>query len=1053
MDLVLTIVIGLLIFYLFCKKIFKKKVSKKKVLKKEEYTDPIQTVIDEMKKKNSMDTLGEYFYVTLSAGYRNNERVKNAYADQEAKILYGETLDKIKSFTSLADLNIWWNSQPSNLRKIAYLVKYKRMVTDGLRFAFILSDESNKDKLQLLFENSPLNKNPVVIRAYEKKRKELYTPLVDAAIARLKTGNNGKQDLDYFNQITQDILDFSETDDYLTSYNKISLRKFYTNELGTKLSNFVSGGKPNETGLNSSDKQMAYYNWLSELDNYWLRLPEWVRKYNEGKPGSLSKIFQFNWKKNFKKVRDLYTAELGLKYKLTDLSEFHNKVPQRVKMFSRYQKKYKSVFQVVYNRAKSEMLKQIKGSKNRNVLVDFRIRSEGDSNYQGFFGIGSNIHADAPSILTKFWEKYDALTISEKQEALDNIKNTVENAKDGVSVFFELLRLWEDLEKIPTKEDSEGNDVPDTIYAHHNWISRLHKSSGRFSTSFSSDSNDSNKRSDTKDTEIHNVYIEYIKQYKDVEYKNFEDSLNITVGIGEVAGLSNITGIFSDSYFRDFIFKNQGIYNTMYNKIVAKWNEVFTDFAVKCFPDSDQVVQYVFYKTRWEAILNNIYYDLIGYENVQKIENAYTSNPKIKEQVIKEISSIISVIVLEAFINMLPKKFQNDTEIQKAYESRVVQSLETDMKSYASIVALLEYWLGIKSLFRNLQAVKDLFHSVAITLMEKDIYGEKINPSEMGWDRSNIESGTGANSVNDLLLYWISIMDYKVIQNNTAYEEIIKTHLKYLFPIEVGRINGVETLTKYWFGSHKMIRKRYRQLTWNTFFTRLEELYKKDMSGFKYPGQYENLVKYWRALDPIVRGQNFAWPTFFPIFEELVTNEIKTLKTTAQLEKKIWKHEDLLKYSAVLVEAYGKRINDLRVDEGMAKNVATLTKRGECPADFPYAFSLDDRYLPDSCCNHDPYINHKVGNVSCTNRLDCPYKAGCYMHTNLHCKSNSDCMAFNESLGETLKQGVKCDLLNGSCLYCPDGRQSPIGSPKCQWGAENDKFEHPKPTEFREIMP
>ena len=63
--------------------------------------------------------------------------------------------------------------------------------------------------------------------------------------------------------------------------------------------------------------------------------------------------------------------------------------------------------------------------------------------------------------------------------------------------------------------------------------------------------NKSNKRTDTKDTEIHNVYIEYINQYKDVEYKNFEDSLNITVGIGEVAGLSNITGIFSDSYFRD----------------------------------------------------------------------------------------------------------------------------------------------------------------------------------------------------------------------------------------------------------------------------------------------------------------------------------------------------------------------------------------------------------------------------------------------------------------------------------------------------------------------
>ena len=1048
MDLVLTIIIGLLIFYLFCKKIFKKKVSKK-----EEYTDPIQTVIDEMKKKNSMDTLGEYFYVSLSAGYRNNERVKKAYADQEAKILYGETLDKIKSFTSLADLNIWWNSQPSNLRKIEYIVKYKKMIADGLRFAFILSDESNKDKLRLLFENSPLNKNPVVIRAYEKKRKELYTPLVDAAIARLKTGNNGKQDLDYFNQITKDILDFSETDDYLTTYGKISLKQYYINELKVKLSNFISGGEPNESGLNTSDKQMAYYTWSTELDNYYLRLPQWVRDYKKGKVGSMQKAFEFNWRVNDRKVKQLYTAELGLKYKLGDLSEFHNKVPQRVKMFPLYQTKYVAVFTIVYNRAKSEMLKQIKKSKNRNVLVDFRIRSEGDSNYQGFFGIGNNIHADAPSILTKFWERYDALTVSEKQEALDNIKNTVENAKDGVSVFFELLRLWEDLEKIPTKEDSEGNNVPDTNYAHHNWISRLHKDSGRFSTAFSSASNDSNKRNDTKDTEIYNVYIEYLNQYKDVEYNNFEDSLNITVGIGEVAGLSNITGIFSDSYFREFIFKNQGVYNTIYNKIVAKWNEVFTDFAVKCFPDSDKVVQYVFYKTRWETILNNKYYDLIGHENVQKIENAYTSNPKIKEQVIKEIGSIVSVIVLEAFINMLPKKFQNDTEIQAAYETRVVQSLETDMKSYASMVALLEYWLGIKPLFRNLQAVKNLFHDVAISLMEKDIYGEKIDPGEMGWDRSNIVSGTGVYTVEDLLLYWVSIMDYKVIQNNPAYEEIIKTHLKYLFPLEVGRIQGVETLTKYWFGSDKMIRKRYRQLTWNTFFTRLEELYKRDMSEFKYPGQYENLVEYWRALDPIVRGQKFAWSTFFPIFEKLVKNEIKTLKTTGQLEKKIWKHQDLLKYSAVLVEAYGKRINDLRVDEGMAKNVSTLTKRGECPADFPYAFSLDDRYLPDSCCNHDPYINQDVGNVSCTNRVDCPYDAGCYMHTNLHCKSNSDCMAFNESLGEALKPGVKCDLVNGSCLYCPDGRQSPIGSPKCQWGAKNDNFQHPKPTEFNTIMP
>ena len=96
-------------------------------------------------------------------------------------------------------------------------------------FVFLLffQIEKIKTNLILLFENSPLNTNPVVIKAYNKRRKELYIPLVEAAMERLKTGNNGKQDLDYFNQITQDILDFSETDDYKTSWNKISLRKFY----------------------------------------------------------------------------------------------------------------------------------------------------------------------------------------------------------------------------------------------------------------------------------------------------------------------------------------------------------------------------------------------------------------------------------------------------------------------------------------------------------------------------------------------------------------------------------------------------------------------------------------------------------------------------------------------------------------------------------------------------------------------------------------------------------------------------------------------------------
>ena len=71
---------------------------------------------------------------------------------------------------------MWWNTQPSNLRKIPYIVKYKKMISDGLRFAFILSDEKDKNKLNLLFENSPLNTNPVVITAYNKEEKN-YTSL------------------------------------------------------------------------------------------------------------------------------------------------------------------------------------------------------------------------------------------------------------------------------------------------------------------------------------------------------------------------------------------------------------------------------------------------------------------------------------------------------------------------------------------------------------------------------------------------------------------------------------------------------------------------------------------------------------------------------------------------------------------------------------------------------------------------------------------------------------------------------------------------------------
>ena len=49
--------------------------------------------------------------------------------------------------------------------------------------------------------------------------------------------------------------------------------------------------------------------------------------------------------------------------------------------------------------------------------------------------------------------------------------------------------------------------------------------------------------------------------------------------------------------------------------------------------------------------------------------------------------------------------------------------------------------------------------------------------------------------------------------------------------------------------------------------------------------------------------------------------------------------------------------------------------------------------------------------------------------------------------------GVKCDLTNGSCLYCPKGRRSPVGTPKCQWGATKKDYKHPFEKTYPKIMP
>ena len=1045
MDLVLTIIIGLLVFYLFCKKIFKRKIPRK-----EKYTDPIQAVIDEMKTKNSIDSLGEYFYVTLSVGYRNNDRVKKAYADQEAQILYGDTLDKIKSFEELAKLNMWWNKQPENIRKIPYVVKFKTTYANGLRFAFILSDKSDKDSLKLLFENSPLKENLAVIKAYNKRRKEILKPLVDAAKKILQGTNNKEPDLDYFNQIDEDILDFSESKDYKTSNYIKSLRELYVEQIGLRLATFTQQGKSSADSLNASDQQMGYYEWLTELENYWLRLPEWVRHYNKDKRNSMEKVFQASLKVTQLKVSQLYTATLKLFAKLGPLTDFHNKVPQRVKLFPLYQMEYKMRFAVIYQKAKKEILSEIKTAKNRNILIDFRHRCEQDSSFQGFFGVGSNVHADAPTVISEFWTKYENITIERKKEVKDAIIAISSNTDPNISIFFELLREWESLQKIPTKKITQNGkkvNVQDDKYIHYNWITRLHKNTGRYKTTFKTGTDDTVEL-DKKDDTVYNTYTEEVEKHLEKEFKKFKELFDKVAGKGSNAGLNNITNIFNDNYFRNYIFKNQGVYSLMYTKLVNEWNKLFTDYAVECFPKTDQTVDFLTYKGRWENIRTNKHYDLISFENVNKIEAAYTDNPQIKQQVINEIQPMISLVELEAFMITLPTKFQNDSDIQAAYETRVLASLKNDMKSYDTMVYLLEYWMGLSKIFVVLPKVKELFHEVAFELMTKDIVGTKMN-QELGTEFDNIVSGTGSWAVDIVVAYWLRIRNYDIIKDKQEmYEGLIKDRIKRLFPKECNDKTKVSTLTDYWNKCGNLIQIKYKYFTWTPFVTRLEELYTRDIESFIHPIQYDNIVEYWRALDPMVRGQDFAWDKFLPKFEKLVSARLESLVTTRQLEEQIWKHKDLLKYSSKIIENYGKKMNELRIRETMARNVATLTGRGECPGEFPYAYNKDDRYLPDSCCKHDPYINRPIGEVSCSSRVDCKH-ASCYMHTTKFCKKDADCMAF----GGEVTGGVKCDLTNGSCLYCPEGRRSPVGSPKCQWGATKKDYKHPSEKTYPKIMP
>ena len=112
----------------------------------------------------------------------------------------------------------------------------------------------------------------------------------------------------------------------------------------------------------------------------------------------------------------------------------------------------------------------------------------------------------------------------------------------------------------------------------------------------------------------------------------------------------------------------------------------------------------------------------IGSSNRTKIGRAYTSNPSVKTQVIHEIKGIVSLPMLEIFLNMLPEQLQKDRDVQDTYASRVVASVEDDMKDYTTMVFLIHYWIGLKDIFK-VGGVKTLFHTIAKELMKKDVLG------------------------------------------------------------------------------------------------------------------------------------------------------------------------------------------------------------------------------------------------------------------------------------------------------------------------------------------
>lgn len=1133
MNTILTIIIILLFGYLIIKYFCKPK--------KEKFGNTSSSVIRNMKKKKNMDTLYDYWSslkkwnkedIKVIQAYEDQkyEIYYGAYNTSGSDGKYDPNEDYLKQMRgddkklwNISELNKWWDNLDDKHNKIKdevkqeelrlkiidfkntpYILIYKRNLSDALIFVVTIEDPTltDKNKFQLMYENCPYKDNPFVLKSYLKKLKKIMFDYVWSAEIKMMGTKNTPAELDYFKQIDKDVIDYSESDAYLkgdvkqkekdfyrdnfdSQYSigrirknrRLGLKKIFTYRLQEILASFIDNGKPADDSLDSSNQSISYYNWLTEYDNYWLRLPDWVKEYDKDKRESMFFVYNQNRKSLIYNMENAFIAALGTKYKLSTLTEFHKKVPPRVKAIRPYRNEFNARFRAAYKEAQGKILDRIKETKDRNSLVKFRNKSEKDENYQIFFGITNGIMqqaTDANTIIQEFWFKFDDLTKEQIQDTKDTINKIVSDAKPGVSVFFELLEEWKSMKETPTKfipieNSKEFEEVIDEDYKYENWITRLH-TNNRVVTKFNSPI-DKQSRTDDFYHQIHTLYLSKLGDYEKHELDLFKELLKCekdgkVIGLGSETSINNINVVFNESYFRNFIFEQKKEHDdkvrrrqssifkfrNTYDAIIAEWNKKFTEFAVACFPAQDKKssVEFTAYKKRWITIRESKFYNLIIASNVRKIEDAFTNNPSVKDQVLHEIRGIVSLIDLEIFLNMLPNKLQNDSDVQKAYEARIIISVEDDMKKYTTMLFLVRYWVGLKDIFKT-GGVKTMFHTIAKKLMEKDVLGILRNEN-LGYTLANTVEG-GLWGVRSICIYWEKIMGYDIVNEIPDYINMIKKRIILVLPLECNRKNKVSTIVKFWLNHHKFVRKKFRSITWPIFVERLEILYTQDMDKFIHYVQYKNLIEYWEALDKIVRGQKFAWEKFFKKFKKFMMEKIEISTSTKELEDEIWKYHYLLKYSSDAISNYGRKYNTLQVEEDMAINVAGLTKSGECPGHHPYAYSLNDSSSPGYCCKHDPYFDQPTGEVNCKKSIDCPHKSGsCYMHTTKWCRKNSDCMSYGDS--EVQDATVKCLKENGSCVYCPLGRRSPAGSPLCQWGNNRpENYVVPVPTVHPKIMP